>query len=140
MLEGGDTIELVVCEHVDAPECRLWGISDVHLGSPDCDEDLFLSDIAAIKDDPLARVILNGDLLQYDTKKSKGDVYRQMYPPGQQKRIMRDYLMPIKRLPRRLIREWDFGFLLGRLFLGLFVEHIKHICLIKGHARRDTVL
>ncbi len=45
---GGDTIELVVCEHVDAPECHLWGISDVHLGSPDCDEDLFLSDIAAI--------------------------------------------------------------------------------------------
>ncbi len=96
LLGGGDTIELVVCEHVDAPECRLWGISDVHLGSPDCDEDMFLEDIAAIRDDPDARVILNGDLLQYDTKKSKGDVYRQMYPPGQQKRIMRDYLMPIK--------------------------------------------
>ncbi len=96
LLEGGDTIELVVCEHVDAPECRLWGISDVHLGSPDCDEDMFLEDIATIRDDPDARVILNGDLLQYDTKKSKGDVYRQMYPPGQQKRIMRDYLMPIK--------------------------------------------
>lgn len=93
---GGAKIELVVCNHVDAPECHLWGISDVHLGSPDCDEDLFLSDIAAIKDDPLARVILNGDLLQYDTKKSKGDVYRQKYPPGQQKRLMRDYLMPIK--------------------------------------------
>ena len=49
---------------------------------------MFLEDIAAIRDDPDARVILNGDLLQYDTKKSKGDVYRQKYPPGQQKRGM----------------------------------------------------
>jgi predicted phosphodiesterase len=57
---------------------------------------MFLEDIATIRDDPDARAILNGDLLQYDTKKSKGDVYRQKYPPGQQKRIMRDYLMPIK--------------------------------------------
>ena len=108
---GGAKIELVVCNHVDAPECHLWGISDVHLGSPDCDEDMFLEDIAAIRDDPDARVILNGDLLQNDLKRSKGDVYRQVYPPGQQKRIMRDYLMPIKEFQsthpcgvRRLLR------------------------------------
>ena len=63
-----------MCEHVDAPECRLWGISDVHLGSPDCDEDMFLEDIASIRDDPDARVILYRDLMQNDNKKSKVDM------------------------------------------------------------------
>lgn len=89
-------IELLVCEYLDAPELNLYGISDVHLGSPDCDEDLFANDLEKIKADHHARVILNGDLLQYDLKQSRGDVYRQVYPPGQQKRIMRQYLEPIR--------------------------------------------
>jgi len=93
---GGDGVELTVVDHIDVPELRLYCISDVHLGSPDCDEDLFLHDLEVIKNDDAARLILNGDLLQYDTKKSRGDVYRQKYPPGQQKRLMRQFLKPVK--------------------------------------------
>jgi predicted phosphodiesterase len=77
-------------------ELRLHGISDIHLGSSDCDEEMFLAYLKEIEKDPAARVILNGDLLQYDTRGSKGDVYRQKYPPSQQKRLMREYLTPIK--------------------------------------------
>ena len=89
-------LEMIVCDHVDVPELRLHGISDVHLGSSDCDEERFLALLQHINDDPAARIILNGDLLQYDTKGSVGDVYRQRYPPSQQKRLMREYLTPVK--------------------------------------------
>lgn len=88
-------MELTVCAHADVDELNLHVISDVHLGSHDCDEDLFAEHIQSIKADPSARVILNGDLLQYDTKQSVGDVYHQKYPPGTQKRVMRQYLEPI---------------------------------------------
>ena len=89
-------------------ELRLHGISDVHLGSFDCDEEMFLAYLKEIEKDPAARVILNGDLLQYDTKGSKGDVYRQKYPPSQQK-------SPLQRLTsNRLVgilptnpMDWD---------------------------------
>ncbi len=74
---------------------NLYVISDVHLGSIDCDEELFQHNLQVIKEDPLARVILNGDLLQNDLRGSKGDIYKQKYPPSKQKRIMRQYLEPI---------------------------------------------
>lgn len=74
---------------------NLYVISDVHLGSAECDEELFQHNLQAIKEDPLARVILNGDLLQNDLRGSTGDIYKQKYPPSKQKRIMRQYLEPI---------------------------------------------
>ncbi len=93
---GGVKVELTVVEHIDVPELHLYCLSDIHLGSPDCDEDLLMHDIEMIMRDDAARVILNGDLLQYDIKSSRGDVYHQKYPPSQQKRLLRQMLEPIR--------------------------------------------
>ena len=89
-------MELTVIPHIDIEECHLYCVSDVHLGSPDCDEALLSHDIAMIGSDPQARVIINGDLLQMDTKTSKGDVYHQVYSPGKQRDMAEQYLTPIK--------------------------------------------
>lgn len=88
-------MELTVCKHIPHDECRLYGIGDTHLGSSDCDEELLERDIATIAKDDAARVILVGDIFQYDTKTSKGDVYHQKYPPSQQKKRARSLFEPI---------------------------------------------
>ncbi len=89
-------MELTVIPHIDLEYVELYCLSDLHFGSPDCDEELLERDVDAIQKNPNAKVIINGDLLQMDTKRSKGDVYRQKYPPSQQKRLLRKLLAPIK--------------------------------------------
>ena len=89
-------MELTVVDHIPETEVHLYCLSDVHLGSPDCDEELFRHDLANIEADPQARVIINGDLLQMDLKASKGDVYSQKYSPTQQKDLAEELLSPIK--------------------------------------------
>jgi predicted phosphodiesterase len=87
---------LLECPHIPGDVCRLYGISDVHLGAPDCDEDLFRHDLEVIAKDEQARVVINGDILNYNIRKSKGDIYHEKYPPSIQKRLMREWLEPIK--------------------------------------------
>ena len=87
---------MTVIPHIDVPLLRLYCIGDIHFGSPECDEELLERDIEAIRKDGQARVILNGDLLQMDLKKSKGDLYGQKYPPSKQKRLLRQKLQPIQ--------------------------------------------
>lgn len=88
-------MELTVVPHIDVPELHLYCLSDLHFGSAECDEDLLQHDIDVIKADPHARCILNGDLLQMDTKNSKGNVYHQKYPPSKQKQLLRQILSGI---------------------------------------------
>ena len=54
-------MELTVVNHIDVPDLRLYCISDVHLGSVDCDEELFAHDLEVIRQDDAARLILAGD-------------------------------------------------------------------------------
>lgn len=89
-------MELQVIPHIDVSELHLYPVGDIHCGSSECDVELFKHDVAAIKDDPCARVILNGDLLECNLKASKGDVYHQTIPPGEQKYVMEEWLQPIK--------------------------------------------
>lgn len=87
---------LTVCKHIPADEVRLYGFSDWHLGSAECDEKLIAHDINMVQDDENARVVILGDLLQTDFKTSKGDVYNQKYTPSQQRKLAREMLEPIK--------------------------------------------
>ena len=89
-------MKLTVCKHIDVPELHLYGFSDWHLGSADCDEELIQRDVEIVKNDPASRVIVLGDILQCDLKHSKGDIYHQKYSPSQQKRLAREMLEPIK--------------------------------------------
>ena len=87
---------LTVCKHIKADEVRLYGFSDWHFGSAECEEELIKRDIETVRKDDNARVIILGDLLQTDLKSSKGDIYHQKYSPSQQRRMVRELLTPIK--------------------------------------------
>ena len=88
-------MDLTVIAHVDLPAVNLFCVGDVHCGSSECEEELFRHDIEVMANNEHSRLILNGDLLECNLKKSKGDTYHQKYPPGEQKYIMREWLKPV---------------------------------------------
>ena len=82
--------------HINGPYCHLYSFGDTHIGSADCDEKLLQRDIQAVSQDPFARVILNGDILQCDYTGSVGDVYYQKYPPSKQEQLAEEWFEPIQ--------------------------------------------
>lgn len=88
-------MKITFVEYIDGDCCNLYSFGDTHIGSEDCDEQLLLADIDKIKHDPYARVILNGDILQFDLKGSVGDVYNQKYPPSVQEELAEKWFAPI---------------------------------------------
>ena len=78
-------MELFNAGHIDNQQSRIWLMSDIHLGCRNWAKDILMKDIEAIKKDPFARVVINGDTLQKDLRTSVGDVYGQSVRPGEQK-------------------------------------------------------
>lgn len=89
-------MQLFTTPHVKGPHCNLYVISDSHCGCNDWKRDALQADIKLIYNDPLALVVFPGDTLHNDLTSSVGSCYEQQIPPGEQKYVMRDMLMPIK--------------------------------------------
>ena len=73
----------------------LYGISDLHYGSPHCSIkhiDRMIADLQA----PNAYAILNGDLIQADIRMSKGDIFSQVGTPQQQRKWIINRFLPVK--------------------------------------------
>ncbi len=75
---------------------RMVIISDVHYGNPLFSMSHFARTLKFIQDKEDVYTFLNGDLLETATKNSKGNVYRQVIPPRQQRDEIIDLLLPIK--------------------------------------------
>lgn len=71
-------------------------ISDVHLGSPECDIEMLNKEIEFIQKTPNAYCILNGDIIDNTVKNSIGDVYSQIITPQQQLEQVVEMFRPIK--------------------------------------------
>jgi hypothetical protein len=71
-------------------------ISDVHYGNPLFSLKHFQRTIDFIKNHDDVFAALNGDLLECATKSSKGNVYRQVQSPKQQRDDIIDILKPVK--------------------------------------------
>jgi len=70
-------------------------ISDVHLGSPECNEKYFMEVMEWAYDNKDVNLILNGDLLEASTRTSVGaGVYEQKQHAGSQLEKMLDILTP----------------------------------------------
>ena len=80
---NGDYASVVIMGDIHT-QCKCWA------------KEILQKDIDSIKQDPNARVILLGDILQFDLTSSVGNVYEQPKTPQQQKYIARDFLLPIK--------------------------------------------
>ncbi len=65
----------------------LYPIADVHYGARECMEREFQVYLQKIQADPLAGVLLAGDLIDNGIRSSVTNVYEQKYTPHQQKKV-----------------------------------------------------
>lgn len=77
-------------------DITIYAISDVHLGSPECMEQEFISFINRVAQTPNVYLILGGDLIDNGTRSSVTNPFRATMPPSQQKKEMANILSPVK--------------------------------------------
>ena len=65
----------------DWPNARIHILSDLHLEDKNCDMRAATSRVDAIKNDPRALAVLNGDILNNATKGSVSDIYSETLTP-----------------------------------------------------------
>ena len=80
----------------DFKEVRLVIISDVHYGNPLFSKSHFKRTIDFVAKNPDVYAMLNGDMCESALKTSKGDIYRQVGSPQDQRDWIIDRLEPIK--------------------------------------------
>jgi predicted phosphodiesterase len=81
---------------VDVQSAYIVPISDTHMGSPAFDDSLFFKKIKWILDTPNAYCVLNGDIIEMNSKGSVGDVFEGLRP-REQRRLAVKYLEPLAK-------------------------------------------
>jgi predicted phosphodiesterase len=88
------------CIKIDLPRelanLEIHTLADLHMGDSHCDYDEIRRQIKAVKDNPNAYCILNGDIMNNATKTSVSDSYAEQLTPMQQIGQSVDMFMPIK--------------------------------------------
>lgn len=74
----------------------LYPVADVHLGAIEHDRVAWHTFTKTIEEDPTARVILVGDLINNAVKSSVSNVYDEWLRPREQKQLMVEHLKPIR--------------------------------------------
>ena len=74
----------------------IYPISDVHLGSLECNQEEWEKFVNKIKSEANSYVILAGDLMNNATRSSVSDIFDDVLRPMEQKEKMVQYLEPIK--------------------------------------------
>ena len=88
--------ELIQHQFYGGHDITIVPIFDVHLGSPECMEQEFISFIKTVSETPNLYLILGGDLIDNGTRASPGSaVFRQTMSPSQQKKEMANILRPV---------------------------------------------
>lgn len=116
-----------------------------HVGSPRSDEKFIKQTVQRIADDPNARWIYLGDGGECNIKASKGDVYSQTMPPGEQLNYLKGLFRPILRKGlfavngnhgRRIYKETGMDFD-EELALRLQVPYMGLSCFFHLQVRRS---
>lgn len=90
------SIEILRWDFPDKELLTINVLSDIHIGSPLCDEKMLQRVIGYIKETGNL-VLINGDIVECVTRTSKGDIYQLKYTsPDQQVDVALEYLKPIK--------------------------------------------
>lgn len=77
-------------------EVRVIIISDLHYGNPYCSVKHFQRAVDYVKSNENIYCFLNGDLCESTIKTSKGEIYKQVGSPDDQKQQVVEWLLPIK--------------------------------------------
>ena len=57
----------------DVPELHIYPLGDVHIGSKECNMELLKKWMEIVKNDPFARVVIIGDIMNMGLKNSKSN-------------------------------------------------------------------
>lgn len=88
------TIAVDLSEDID--RLRIDILADLHIGDAQCDRGLIERRIQAIRSDPNAVCILNGDILNNATKTSVSDCYGEALPPMEQIQLAVELFEPVR--------------------------------------------
>ena len=77
-------------------EVQLIILSDLHYGNPYCSDKHFLRTVDFIKKSRNCYCLLNGDFCESSIRTSKGEIYKQVGSPDDQKKQAVKWLLPIK--------------------------------------------
>ena len=88
--------EMIVRRFPNRPDIKIYPIADVHLGAIECMEDKWKKFCGMIANEENTYLILAGDLINNATKTSMGNPFEQVYRPREQKRLMVEYLKPLR--------------------------------------------
>lgn len=88
--------DFILIKHSFDTGINIYPLSDLHIGSKEFNKEVFEKWLQVVKNDPLAKVILLGDLINNGLKNSKTNVYEETMPPREQKKALVEYLTPIK--------------------------------------------
>ena len=86
---------LIKCDFGNVPYVNIYPIGDVHIGSSECNLDLFREYISKIADDPNGYAVIIGDMMNMGLKNSKSNVYEEVLNPMEQKELCYELLSPI---------------------------------------------
>ena len=75
---------------------HLYALGDIHVGSPQFNENAIRKKLQIIADDPFGCVALCGDLGDYGLKNSKTNIYQATMQPKQQQEFIFDLFNPVK--------------------------------------------
>ena len=73
---------------------HVYAIGDVHVGSPQYNDEAIRKKIRIIRDDPIAVVCVCGDLGDFGLKNSKTNVYQATMQPKEQQEFIIDLFAP----------------------------------------------
>ncbi len=119
-------------ERLDMKEFTLYPIGDWHMGSAQCNEAFIKQVINEVKDNPQARWVGMGDMMENALIGSRSDVYTQTIPPKDQMDYIVELLTPIKEKGLFLIagnheqRTMRMTGLIPEQFIALQLDNMKY--------------
>lgn len=91
-----DDLEVITKSYPDDfPVMRVYALGDVHIGSPEFNEEVIRKKIAHIESDEYGVVCVAGDLCDYGLKNAKTNVYEATMQPKEQQEFAYELFLPI---------------------------------------------
>ena len=85
-----------IIHELDGRTIRVWAVSDVHIGSRECDLDGFSKFVKQVAADPDSYIVLCGDMVNNGIKDSLTNVYEELLMPQAQMDKAVELLTPVK--------------------------------------------
>ena len=90
-----DDFQLITHNFISEPHINIYPVGDVHIGSKECNVQLFKDWVEMVRQDPFGYAVIVGDMMNMGLKNSKSNVYEEALSPMEQKELCYELLNPI---------------------------------------------